>query len=100
MIMLEPGFDSLCRIPVNININIHPDIDIFHVDIIAGKMSSYHLCVNIRTQTTLQIASDLISEFSQFQIAFRAEYQFQRRSGYSEYLVTIISLEHPELAIF
>ena len=56
--MLAAGFDSLCRISVNININIHPDIDICHVDIIAGKISSYHLCVNIRTQTTLQIASD------------------------------------------
>ena len=25
----------MCRILVNININIHPDIDILHVDIIA-----------------------------------------------------------------
>ena len=53
---LLSGFDGMCRILVNININIHPDIDICHVDIIAGKISSYHLCVNIRTQTTSQIA--------------------------------------------
>ena len=27
---------SMCRILVNININIHPDIDILHVDIMSG----------------------------------------------------------------
>ena len=37
-----------------------------------GKISSYHLRANIRRQTTHQIASDKITEFSQYQIAYGA----------------------------
>ena len=63
----------MCQILVNININIHPNIDIWNVDIISGRYLHIICEENIRRQTTLQIASDIISEFSQFMALLAAD---------------------------